>query len=379
MATMAAAPPVTMCAAGVGAVATLVGLRLWKSLRSFVFALVDDRNTGEQRRQSAPPLADMSAEYLPGSFEADAGKGKNLKNERSFFTLRSGKNIFYQTWAPTSGDVKGVIVLFHGFGDHCDLQMALKAKVLCGMGPFAAVGFDLPGHGRSDGLSIYIPDWLAFADECREVVTEHVQPLARRTWSRAKIFGLGESMGGGMLFTLLVRERELFDGAVLVCPMLFVSRDMFPPWVVVQLFKHVLVKVLPMWPITPSKDLGSLCNRDPQVQEYLHEVNPLHRRIAAKAKPRLATAFELAFVAGEWMKQRIPDYDVPSLIIHGGADVVTDHRVSKELFSKMKNPDKEFLFPENSWHNDIFHAGPKDYDGCRERFEAVAKWLSKRC
>mmetsp|Transcript_118952 Transcript_118952/g.330471 ORF Transcript_118952/g.330471 Transcript_118952/m.330471 type:complete len:80 (+) Transcript_118952:1-240(+) len=78
------------------------------------------------------------------------------------------------------------------------------------------------------------------------------------------------------------------------------------------------------------------------------------------------------------MRSKIPEFDVPTLIVHGGGDTVTDHRVSKELFERMKNPDKEFLSPEGVWHLDLFNGGPSHREGVRERLTAVASWISKR-
>merc|ERR1711990_291997 len=103
-------------------------------------------------------------------------------------------------------------------------------------------------------------------------------------------------------------ENTLFSGAILVCPMLFVSRDLFPPWIVVEIFKHVLAPLLPLWPIAPNKDLHDSCNEDPQMRLFNNDP--------------LGTGYQLAFASGDWMKSKIPDYDTPSLIFHGGADIV---------------------------------------------------------
>ena len=43
-----------------------------------------------------------------------------------------------------------------------------------------------------------------------------------------------------------------FAGAVLMCPMLTVSDEVKPPWIVQQFFKHVVAPLMPSWPITPS-------------------------------------------------------------------------------------------------------------------------------
>jgi len=363
-----------------GGVAASGALALaWRKVWRCASSLIADRDTGEQRRRSCPPALDISANYLPGCYEAEAWKGSELKNERGFLTLRNGQNIFYQTWAPVSDDVVAIVVLFHGFGDHCDFQGALKAKTICSMGRFAAVAFDLPGHGRSDGLIAHIPCWFEFIDAAREVVVEHLPNVCFKRYPGTKMFGLGESMGGGVLFSLLARERELFDGAILICPMLFVSRDMFPPWIVVQFFKYVMVPLLPLWPISPNKDIGDACNADPAVLKFVETDAEYHNRISVgKAKPRLGTGYQLAFASGDWMQSKISAFDVPALIIHGGADAVTDALVSKRLFDEMKNPDKEFLYPDGVWHADLFHAGPKQYDAVKERFEKVVRWMEKR-
>merc|ERR1711974_426373 len=93
----------------------------------------------------------------------------------------------------------------------------------------------------------------------------------------------------------------------------------------------------------------------------------------------LGTALELVFSAGEWMQKRIAEFDTPALIIHGGGDEVTDPEVSKDLYLRMKNLDRELLFPDGVWHNDLFHGGPTMYAGAQERFAAVADWLRARC
>ena len=48
-------------------------------------------------------------------------------------------------------------------------------------------------------------------------------------------------------------ERIIFHaGAVLMCPMLTVSDEVKPPWIVQQFFKYVVAPLMPSWPITPS-------------------------------------------------------------------------------------------------------------------------------
>jgi len=360
----------------IGAAGALLVKLLWAKIRSRAFKPLADRLTGEQRRQHAPIFEEASAGYFPSSYEAQASASVTLENERGFVTLRNGRNIFSQFWWPAH-EVKAALIFFHGIGDHCDFQVALRAKALCSLGRFAAASFDMPNHGRSDGDLVDITDWFSFCDECREVVEEHLKPKFLKRYSGLRFFIIGESMGGGVLFTILAREKELFDGAILLAPMIFVSRDLFPPWIVVQIFKHVMVPLLPTWPIAPNKDIGELCNSDPEVAKCFNNA-PLHAKLIYPTQPRLGTGYQLAFVAGEWMKDKLPEYDVPSLIIHGKADSVTDPNVSKELFERMQQPDKELLMPDGVKHADVLHGGPKMYEDCKGRFQAIAAWIDKR-
>jgi len=362
---------------GAGVLGTAAAAELWGRFKRRVFALTLDRDTGVQRRAMAPPNVDAVDEYYPGCVEHELATKRELQNERGFLTLRNGFNIFHQSWGPLSGEVKAVVIFFHGYGDHSDFVISLKARALCNLGPMACVGFDMPGHGRSDGLHVHIPDWHDFVGTAREILVEHLLPAIRGRWPGARLFGFGESMGGGVLFSLLVRERDLFQGAIMVCPMLFVSEDILPPFPILKAFL-ALSNCLPLWPIAPNKDVKQVCNADEKFRAWLLGESKYQRRLIPMAQPRLLTGYNFVTPASEYMRGKIPEFDTPALIIHGGADVVCDHRVSEELFQKMRNADKTFLYPEGVWHMDLFHGGPKMNEGIKARLEAVAAWIVER-
>ena len=102
--------------------------------------------------------------------------------------------------------------------------------------------------------------------------------------------------------------------------MLYVSDELKPPWIILQLFRHVIIKIpgLSTWPVAPSKDIQSRCFSDPEALEA--EVN---NALNAGGKPRLASAYCLAMQGPEWMEPRLKDVKLPFLIVHGDADVVT--------------------------------------------------------
>eukprot|EP00927_Polykrikos_kofoidii_P068940 TRINITY_DN6429_c0_g1_i1.p1 TRINITY_DN6429_c0_g1~~TRINITY_DN6429_c0_g1_i1.p1 ORF type:complete len:389 (+),score=49.59 TRINITY_DN6429_c0_g1_i1:28-1167(+) len=357
-----------------------------KAIRRCAFSQIADRQTGKQRRQNSPIDVINSEKTLPGSYEAEVCPHAKLKNVRGFVSLKDGRVIFYQYWLPRdAADIealRGALVFFHGYGDESDFTTAHKAQILCSLGRFGAIAFDMPGFGRSDGDFAYIPDWHAYIDDVREILLDHIRPIVDGWRSKSlKLFGVGESMGGGVLFSMLVRENQLMAGVVLICPMLFVSEKLYPPWIVVQLFKHVLAPIAPTWPQTPGEDLNDKCFSDPAMVEFCNS-SPGHNGLKDKGKAKLATANQLAFVAGAWMKARIPEFDVPCLIVHSAADEVCDPSVSQMLFDGMKGNDKELMMPpieEGLCHGDLFHGGVRHKEGCRQRFATVVAWLEARC
>eukprot|EP00811_Abedinium_folium_P035679 NODE_8452_length_1495_cov_2.911550.p1 GENE.NODE_8452_length_1495_cov_2.911550~~NODE_8452_length_1495_cov_2.911550.p1 ORF type:complete len:379 (+),score=72.54 NODE_8452_length_1495_cov_2.911550:117-1253(+) len=361
---------------------------LARAVKRHIFAIHTVFETGERRRRLAPPHVDVVDRYwhTPGYAQTilRSPAAANIRNERGFVALRNGQAIFYQTWLPPEGAaaVDAAVIFLHGYAHHSDTQSgAVPARVLAvlSQGRVGAVSFDMPGWGRSDGLFDDVPDYFAFVSASREVIAEHLLPLVQRWRHGIKVFGFGSSLGGGVLFSILAQEKALLDGAVLVCPMLYVDKNLIPPKLILLVFKHVLVKFFPTWPLTPIKDLSDLVHKDPEVMKA-NLARPKEAIPPIKGmKPRLATSYNMAFVGGEWMASMIPEYDTPTLIIHSADDKMTDPRVSKALFEGMSCADKEFLHPKGLAHADLLMGGPTLVDDNRERFEHILDWIRERC
>merc|ERR1711957_446580 len=189
------------------------------------------------------------------------------------------------------------------------------------------VMLDLPCHGRSDGLYMYIPSWWSFISQVWESVELGVEFAQGPAGGPLKVFGMGISLGGGILACLSVQRPTFFSGIVLVAPMLMVSDELMPHWSVILFFKHVLVRLFPYWPISPSKEMTPW---DFRVLEHGYTYvkwNPLSMH---GLKPRLGTAWSLAFEFPAWMGARLAEVRTPFLVLHGLADKITDHALSKQ-------------------------------------------------
>src|SRR5438132_697741 len=101
-----------------------------------------------------------------------------------------------------------------GYAVECSMTMRGTGERLAAAG-YAVYGLDYEGHGRSDGLQGYVPDFQALVADCDAFFTSVVQSHSNRT-SR---FLLGESMGGAVALLLHRARPDFWTGAVLVAPM----------------------------------------------------------------------------------------------------------------------------------------------------------------
>ena len=84
----------------------------------------------------------------------------------------------------------------------------------------------------------------------------------------------------------------------------------------------------PTWPVTPIPDVLPRVFKDPAMYQAALE-NPLGYR----GKPRLMTAMELNNATID-ISQRLGDLSAPFIVLHGGADTVTDPKISQALFGE---------------------------------------------
>ena len=92
--------------------------------------------------------------------------------------------------------------------------------------------------------------------------------------------------------------------------MLFVSDELKPPWIVVHIFKHIIIKlpIVDTWPVAPSKDMLERCVSTEEYRAAMRDAP-----FAMSTKPRLRTAYSLAFQCPEWLEPRLPNVDLPFL------------------------------------------------------------------
>lgn len=89
----------------------------------------------------------------------------------------------------------------------------------------------------------------------------------------------------------------------------------------------------------------------------------------------MGTVIELIRVT-DLINIRLSDVEIPFIVIHGSADVVTDPEVSRELYELAKSEDKTIKIYEGMMHSLLF--GETDENVAIVRGD-ILKWLNDRC
>jgi len=237
--------------------------------------------------------------------------------------------MWWQAIVPNAG-ATCVVVCVHGYGDHSDFIMMNHAVEIVKKTRAVVILFDQYGFGRSDGLWAFIPNWFTHVGSCRRFIE-----FSKKMFPGLKTFGLGYSMGGGVL-TTIEAIQPILDGMILLAPMLVIRDEMKPPPMLFSSLR-LLARVFPTWPVAISSHNGQLSYRDQAFRVREQEMN----KLAYPGYPRLGTAVSM-LTAQQWLEENCGRVECPFLVLHGTADVVTAIEGSRRLMA-MTDPELDKL------------------------------------
>jgi acylglycerol lipase len=244
------------------------------------------------------------------------------------------------------------VLIVHGLSEHC-LRYAHVAEAFNTVN-MAVYTFDLRGHGQSEGARSQVSS----IDEFRE----DVEVVYRTIPKNIPFFILGHSMGGLIVTNfLLFNKCDDVRGAILSGAALEIGIDVSP---FLLKMANFLGKYLPN--LKTQKLDPKLISTDPiEVKKYA--TDPLNYLEGMKAG--LGSAI-LKAINSE--KLKFINFDYPVLIMHGGADKITNPNGSISLFEKAKSSDKTLKIWEGDFH-EIFNEVNK-----KEVIEMAVNWAVKR-
>lgn len=226
---------------------------------------------------------------------------------------RDGLNLYARSWTP-EGPAKAVVCLIHGHGEHVNRYNHVGAAYA--EAGYAIQGYDLRGHGQSEGPRGHTPSYEVLMDDIRDFLAD-----ARARHPGLPVFLYGHSMGGNQTMNYCLQNPESgLSGAIVTSPWLKLLSKPGP--LILFLLKIVNV-IYPTYTQASGLDPKGV-SRDPQeVQKYIDD--PLvHDRISVHL-------FSVMEDHARYAIDHAAELKIPLLLIHGQGDPISSYKGSKEL------------------------------------------------
>ncbi|MEH2114293.1 alpha/beta hydrolase [Nostoc sp.] len=244
-----------------------------------------------------------------------------------------GLDLYYQSWHP-EGKVRAILAISHGLGAHSDRYNNVIQHLIPKQ--YALYALDLRGHGRSPGQRGYINAWSEFREDLGAFLE-----LIQTQNPGCPVFILGHSLGGVIVLDYILRypqQASLLQGAIAIAPTL--GKVGVSP--IRILLGKMLSRVWPRFTLNTGIDI-SAGSRDRQILATFTQDTLRHTRATA----RLATEF---FATVDWINAHAADWQLPLLILHGGADRVALPAGSDIFYQRVNYTDKLRIEYPGAYH-----------------------------
>ncbi len=242
---------------------------------------------------------------------------------------------YYREWACLD-EPKGIVLLVHGLGEHCERYNKLGAVL--NQAGYDLSALDLPSHGRSEGRRGHIN---AFSDFNDAVIK--LYDLIKEAHPNTPIHLLGHSMGGLIASSVLLDHQDKFTSAMLSGAAIQ-SPQQPPDWQVSLI--STIAKFAPKLGMLALDASG--ISKDPAVVEK-YMADPL------VSKDKLSARFLVEmFATMNRVVENAETINLPILIMHGTEDVMTAPAGSQLLYDTISSSDKSLKFYSGLLH-EIFN------------------------
>jgi len=273
-----------------------------------------------------------------------------MSHQEFEFNLHNTK--FYGQYFKTD-TVKGVIILVHGMGEHCNRYTNFVIPKLLEKN-LSVITYDQFGHGRTEGKRGHNPGYDAILD-----CLSHIILKANKVFGGAPIFLYGHSMGGNVVINYALQKEHSLKGIIATSPLLRLAFKP-PSWKLI--IGKIIQKIAPSITMPSELDVNAISRDSTEVKKYIDD--PL---IHDKISPNYSLTF---FKTGEWAIKNAYKLQTPMLLIHGTGDQITDPKASTEFVNNTKGIASLELF-ENGYH-ELHNDLEKD-----KFIETLTNWILK--
>lgn len=215
---------------------------------------------------------------------------------------------------------RGVVLVTHGYMEHCGRYHEV-AHVIVNAG-WAALAYDVRGHGRSPGARGFIDRFDTYLDDLRAVHTE-----AGKLAPGKPLVLLGHSHGSLITLRALCSERPPAAVAAIV------SSPYLGLRIEVPAYKKLLARVA-------SRVAPGLGQSSPlRAEDLTHDKQKQAERVADKLCFDIATPrwFTESTAAQAFVFEHADRIKVPTTWLVGGADTIADPATSKRVAARVPN------------------------------------------
>ncbi len=274
-----------------------------------------------------------------------------MKTNLYHWKTSDGLEIFAKSWQPDSGNIKGAITLVHGMGEHIE-RYDHVAEILTAEG-YAMLGYDHRGHGKSEGNRGHIPSYEQFLDDVAQTVSQ-----TKDLFPDVPQFIYGHSMGGCLVANYLIKRQPDLKAAVLSAPYFRLTTP--APSLKVS-FGRLTQNLVPKLTLPTGLNADHISRDKEEVRKYVND--PLvHDKISAKMGISVVDAGEYAIAHSGKIK-------VPTLVLHGSGDKITDSKASV-AFAKNAGPEVHIKLHDGLYHE--IHNEPEK----PAVFKDIIDWLN---
>jgi alpha-beta hydrolase superfamily lysophospholipase len=245
---------------------------------------------------------------------------------------RDGLTLRGVSWAP-DGEVRGAVCLVHGHGEHVRRYGHVAAAL--NRAGYALMGFDLRGHGRSDGVRGHTPSYDHLMDDIEDMLG-----AVSARFAGAPLFLYGHSMGGNLVLNYGLRRKPDVRGVIATGPWLRLAFE--PPAVQVTLGR-LMNRIYPGFVQSSGLETAALSRNPDVVRAY--ETDPLvHDKVSARL-------FVSMYEAGLWALEHAGEWSLPLLLMHGTADRLTSAEASAEFARRAGSAVRLKLW--DGWYHEV--------------------------
>ena len=229
------------------------------------------------------------------------------------------------------GKPRAVMILVHGFNAHSG-YMEWPAEQFTANG-FASYALDHRGRGKSEGERFYVEEFKDYLADLDTLVN-----IARSENPGLPVYMIGHSAGGVIATSYTYEHQDEISG--LICHSF--AFDVGLPHLV-QLALEGVGKLLPHVHVFSLNNADF--SRDPVAVERMNNDPLIHK----ESQP--AETARVMLLAADALREHMPNFKVPVLIIHGSLDKATRPAGSQYFYDHAGSTDKTLKIYEGHFHD----------------------------